>query len=193
MAKLVFVEGNVGAGKSTVLGELQDRGFAVFGEPIEVWTEHLARVYHDDAWGLPMHYLALTTHVETILQAARLAKTLETTVVVERSFQSVDVFARNDPNLARDDAYWGVHAMYRRLLADELVGVQQHHVYLRASPKVCAERVRARGRPGEDGIDLAYLTTLHRFHDETFATGCTVDADRALSDVVDAIKTSVGA
>ncbi len=39
-------------------------------------------------------------------------------------------------------------------------------VYLRAAPKTCLERIRARHRPEETSIDLNYLTTLHRRHEE---------------------------
>jgi deoxyadenosine/deoxycytidine kinase len=39
-------------------------------------------------------------------------------------------------------------------------------VYLRATPKTCIERIRARNRPEETTIDLGYLTTLHRRHEE---------------------------
>jgi deoxyadenosine/deoxycytidine kinase len=39
-------------------------------------------------------------------------------------------------------------------------------VYLRATPKTCIERIRARNRPEETSINLNYLTTLHRRHEE---------------------------
>jgi deoxyadenosine/deoxycytidine kinase len=39
-------------------------------------------------------------------------------------------------------------------------------VYLRATPKTCIERIRARNRPEETSIDLNYLTTLHHRHEE---------------------------
>lgn len=39
-------------------------------------------------------------------------------------------------------------------------------VYLRASPKTCLERIRARNRPEEISIDMNYLTTLHHRHEE---------------------------
>jgi deoxyadenosine/deoxycytidine kinase len=39
-------------------------------------------------------------------------------------------------------------------------------VYLRATPKTCLERIRARNRPEETSIDLNYLTTLHRRHED---------------------------
>ena len=39
-------------------------------------------------------------------------------------------------------------------------------VYLRATPKTCLERIRARNRPEETSIDMSYLTTLHHRHEE---------------------------
>jgi hypothetical protein len=59
--------------------------------------------------------LALTTHVETILQALRMAKDGQRTVMVERSFDSVDVFVQADANMAANDSYNTIHEMYREL------------------------------------------------------------------------------
>ncbi|CAH8592698.1 unnamed protein product [Schistosoma intercalatum] len=38
-------------------------------------------------------------------------------------------------------------------------------VYLRASPTVCFERLRARNRSGEEDIPLKYLEDLHELHE----------------------------
>jgi deoxyadenosine/deoxycytidine kinase len=165
---LMYVEGNVGVGKSSVLDEMERRGFSVVKEPVDMWKEHLARVYHDKRWALPMHYLALTTHVETILQAARIAKNSGSVVVVERSFASVDVFAGMDSKNSQLKEYWGVHEMYRALLLKELDQVPQQTVYLRTTPSECLARVRQRARIGEDGIDIEYLKDLHDAHDAEF-------------------------
>lgn len=39
-------------------------------------------------------------------------------------------------------------------------------VYLRTTPEIVFERIKARGRPEETGMTLEYLTDLHRSHDE---------------------------
>jgi ribonuclease HI len=39
-------------------------------------------------------------------------------------------------------------------------------LYIRADPDVCMERIRTRGRPGEEGISAAYLETCHKYHDD---------------------------
>ncbi|GFN90454.1 thymidine kinase 2, mitochondrial-like [Plakobranchus ocellatus] len=44
-------------------------------------------------------------------------------------------------------------------------------VYLRASPEICAERMRKRNRSEEAGVPLEYLQALHRLHDDWLLHG----------------------
>jgi deoxyadenosine/deoxycytidine kinase len=188
MASLVFLEGSIGAGKSTVLFELEKKGYTVVQEPVAIWAEHLRRVYHDEHWSKAMHVLALTTHVETILQALRMAKDGQRTVVVERSFDSVDVFVQADANMAANDSYNTIHEMYRELLAKELQNFNVKTIYMRTDPSQCLSRISTRARPGEDGITEDYLATLHNVHEAKFSNcDVCVDANNSLDSVVDSI------
>lgn len=188
MSSLVFIEGSIGAGKSTVLMELAKKGYIVVQEPVSMWAEHLRRVYHDDKWGKAMHVLALTTHVETILQALRTAQDEQRTVVVERSFASVDVFVQADYNMVANDSYDTIHEMYRELLENELSGIAVKTIYMKTDPSRCLSRIAKRARPGEDGITEDYLKVLHKVHETKFGS-CTlcVDANETLTYVVDTI------
>ena len=38
-------------------------------------------------------------------------------------------------------------------------------VYLKCSPEVCLARIKQRGRKGEEGIDIDYLTKVHIRHE----------------------------
>ena len=193
MASLLFIEGNVGAGKTTVVKELYDRGFSVAYEPTEIWTEHISRVYHDKKWSLPMHYLALSTHVERILQALRIARKHDTIVVVERSFSSVDIFAKCDNDIGEGHEYWEIHQWYRSLLEEELRGIPIHAMYLKTNPLECLKRIGIRGRLGEDALGLDYLNKLHNFHEEQFASDNTivVNSTIPLEDVMDLITKEI--
>lgn len=193
MASVVFLEGNIGAGKSTVLRELDDRGYIVMQEPVTMWTEHLARAYSDKRWSLPMHYMALVTHSEVILQALRTAKTENTIVVVERSFQSIDVFADCDEDLRDKVEYWTLHNMYRRLVQEELDTVDCKRLYLRTDPSVCFERMRTRDRLGEDAIPMDYIDGLHGLHESRFRGEDTdvIDGNGSLCDVMASVAQNV--
>lgn len=70
-------------------------------------------------------------------------------------------------------------------------------VYLRSSPEVVYERVKARGRPEEAGLSLQYLKDLHESHerwlmtyDERFNTipVLVLDADKTLDEIVEQYK-----
>lgn len=70
-------------------------------------------------------------------------------------------------------------------------------VYLRSSPEVVYERVKARGRPEEAGLSLQYLKELHDSHerwlmtdDERFNTisVLVLDADQTLDEIVEQYK-----
>jgi deoxyadenosine/deoxycytidine kinase len=39
-------------------------------------------------------------------------------------------------------------------------------IYLKCSPELCLERIRQRGRKGEEGISLEYLRKVHERHEE---------------------------
>ena len=38
-------------------------------------------------------------------------------------------------------------------------------IYLQASPEVCQERIKIRGRQEEANIDINYLVNLHNYHE----------------------------
>lgn len=39
-------------------------------------------------------------------------------------------------------------------------------IYLKCSPELCLERIKQRGRKGEEGIGLEYLRKVHERHEE---------------------------
>jgi deoxyadenosine/deoxycytidine kinase len=167
---IVFVEGDVASGKSTCL-ELLSEQYHVFTEPVEMWSQHLFGVYGPDFadWALPMQMLALTTRQELLLRA----KDAGDVVVVERSTRSDGLFAQ-DLTGSDLEAYNVVRRRYDKLLA----GLDAVHVYLRADPEVCMERIAVRGRPQEKGMGLQRARTMHERHELEFADAFIVDANR---------------
>lgn len=170
---IVFLESPVAAGKSTAAQYLSNR-YPVFLEPVDMWTNHLKGVYGAAAseWLLPMQMLALTTRHELLLRAAEISAS-GATVVVERSPRSDAIFAQD---LAGEDkaAYDVVRLRYEKLMGSLDVA----HVYLRADPETCIERIALRGRPSERGITIERTREMHRRHDVEFANDITIDANR---------------
>jgi deoxyadenosine/deoxycytidine kinase len=162
--RVVFVEGSIGVGKSSLLAALSALGHTVVQEPVEEWSEHLKLVYRDPAWRLPMQCLALSTRIERLLKA--ITRTRGGIVFVERSMRSSEIFAKLDPI---DDAYNTIHNHYARLVDRVLEGHSTHTVYLRASVMTCMARVQERDRDGEDAISLHTMKRLHEEHEAAFA------------------------
>ncbi|CAF1046975.1 unnamed protein product, partial [Didymodactylos carnosus] len=166
----IAVEGNIGSGKSTILS-LLDKSYLcdVVVEPIESWTNvngHnlLAMLYKDPVrWGMTFQAYAQMTL--TKLHALQTKKPVK---VMERSIYSA--------------RYCFVENLYRSKILQQV----EHEIlnewfnfmtengrcnldmiiYLRTSPEVCLERIKARNRPEEKSIDLNYLTALNNLHEQ---------------------------
>lgn len=186
---VVRVEGNMGAGKSSLLRELQDLApeAAVLSEPVEGWTYHLEGLYASgperSSWRLPMQAIAMCTRAESVVKALSEIPShgQHRVLVTERSNTSADIFARATLTDRDMTAYETLSDRYRDALASafsKLGGYETATVYLRTTPRVCAERVRGRARRAEDGISLEYIRRIHELHEEAFADAdLVVDCD----------------
>ena len=151
----VCVEGNIGSGKSTALAAVaRVRPDAkTFPEPVEEWGDLLGKFYADPAqWALPFSLRVLLSFRGPAACADA------DLVVVERSPLSCrHVFSQllfNEGKLSQEE--WEVFKEYCEVLGwtPDLI------VHVHTPADACLERVRARGRPEERGVDLHYLKRL---------------------------------
>ena len=109
---IIAVEGNLGSGKSTVLAELQHRGYTVVPEPVSAWAPMLERMYADPArWTLTFQTQVLAHYAEVERRYADVAGP----VFVERSPVSALVFVslathRNALTVDELTVYMELHA-----------------------------------------------------------------------------------
>ena len=83
------------------------------------------------------------------------------------------------------------HELYTEL-HEKLSWTPTEHVYLRCSPDLALKRVHMRNREHEHAVDLAYLTALHRKHEEQYANAALViDASQPLDTVVAKLRRHV--
>ena len=86
---LIAVDGNLGSGKSTVLAELQHRGYTVVPEPVGAWGPMLELMYADPArWTLTFQTQVLAHYADVKRRYADTAGP----VFIERSPVSALVF-----------------------------------------------------------------------------------------------------
>lgn len=167
---LIWVEGIIGAGKSTFCAEVGKRlGVRVFHEPVDV-NPYLEDFYRDEAGKRATAYpMQIWLMLERCIMQG-LASDEATGVggyrgsMLDRSISGDRVFAKmlwKDGYISTRDwrTYNRMHQMEaRRLTPPTLL------VYLDTDPETAYERVQARNRAcekGGAGVDLPYLRALH--------------------------------
>lgn len=148
---IVAIEGNIASGKSTAIESLAAEGYAVFAEPVEKWR-FITKFYEDKrTYSLPFS-------LEVLESFSAIPRT-RADIVTERSpLASRNVFTRmlvNDNYMSEDE--WEIYKKYY----DAMGWSPDAIVYVDASPSVCLERMRTRGRSFEL-IGLDYLEKLER-------------------------------
>lgn len=138
---LICIDGNIGSGKSSVLTALEKKGYNVQREKIEEWP--LKEFYDDqDRWKFLMQMSVLNSMVNVPCD-----------VIHERCPESaLAVFWETD-NETEDRVC--------KSLYEYLTWRPDIHIYLRASPEVCFERLQSRNQVGDTGVTLEYITKIH--------------------------------
>ena len=168
------LEGNIGAGKTTLVRLLQARGMLAVGEPVDRWQAvptddgsdgNLLQRFYDDPprWGFTFQTYAFLTRAQAAATARRATDAGGACFVLERSLASdKHCFARNTLR----GVEWAVYADYHAWVEREFPEtVADGVVYLRTSPATCLRRSQRRGRSEEDELPLDYLTELHARHE----------------------------
>ncbi len=164
MRSYVVLAGNIGAGKSTLVGLLCERlGWEPYYEPVTE-NPYLQDFYRDmRAWAFHSQVFFLTHRA----QAHRALMDVPRAVAQDRSFyEDAEVFARalhlQGAISDRDwDTYRGLyHTLTTLLSPPDLV------VYLRASVPTLRRRISLRGRDFEARITDEYLASLNTLYEE---------------------------
>lgn len=198
---LVFLEGNISAGKSTLIRELKANGYQVWeesvdrltGEFVEANGKNLLQLFYDDMhkYAFKLQIASLTTRWALVKEALN---SDESIVFIERShLTDRHSFALNLFELGYITSLeWKIYnSLVNQHVEDSLKyfdGINVLWVYLRASPETSFKRVQERGRPEEKDITLEYLQSLHKKLEEWNATNdCVIDAEQNKNEVFDAV------
>ena len=170
---MILLEGNIGAGKST-LGQViaGSEAFGFIEEPTSAWREGFASnmldLFYSDTqrWAFTFQICAFVTRAKTWHEV--LALTDHSRVVLERSiFCDRYIFAENcyRTGLMSETEYQLYCGMWDFLASNYCVEPNLT-LYLRTPAEVCLERIKVRDRTEEAGIPLEYLQQLEALHDE---------------------------
>jgi deoxyadenosine/deoxycytidine kinase len=199
---MIFVEGNIGTGKSTFLTHLSSE-FKVILEPVDEWTKMknangkniLEEFYSDPVRNAYLFQsIAFRSRMKNIVH--------KDDAFIERSiYTDRHVFAdtcREDGLIG--DIEWEDYVSWFDWLATEFQVKPKGFVYLRCEPEVSLERIKKRNRSGEENISLEYLKKLHTKHDNWLLNSKNVlvldvnenNTPEKLSDMVNSIKSFFG-
>jgi deoxyadenosine/deoxycytidine kinase len=159
--KVIAVEGNIGSGKSTLLSNLETQmGLNVIQEDVESWKqEGWLELFYSN-----LHRFSGTFQLRTQLSHIENKKKIREDLlnVIERSpISNKHIFGR----MLMDDGY--LHPKEYDIIGkvNEIAGwFPDVVVVLICDPEVCYERIKKRGREGENIPSLDYLKALHKRH-----------------------------
>lgn len=173
---LISVEGNIGAGKTTIIEQMQKRlasdKVVFLREPVDLWETIkdsdgegiLVKFYKDPAkYAFAFQVMAYATRLSLIRDMVRNHPECEM-IVCERSLDAdKNIFAKmlhNDGMI--DEVCFQIYNKFYSEYAEDfkLQGI----IYIDADPDVCSERIKKRARDGESSIGLDYLEKCRDFH-----------------------------
>jgi len=179
MPKIISIEGNIGAGKTTILSKLEekyqgDASVIFIKEPVDVWErvcdstgENILQKFYQnpDKYAFPFQVLAYITRYSSIAKVVRENPDCRI-IVCERSLDAdYNIFAKMlfDDGLIDEVCF----QIYKKIY-DEYASIfpVSKIVYINADAEVCATRIAKRAREGEADIPLDYLQKCKKYHDE---------------------------
>ena len=163
--RIFIVEGNIAAGKSTLLNLIESnfKDVLVVQEPISKWKDidgkNLLKLFYTEPqrWAFTFEFYSMFTKIITLKNALLSDADI---IVVERSifsdkiFQSLSEFYGKCNKL--ETAIF--NEVYEEFLKS-YTGINGV-IYVDTAPDLCLERIRRRGREEETQISLDYLKKL---------------------------------
>ena len=169
--QVVSIEGNVGAGKTSLIRSIQKRlasedrkDIIILEEPVDEWTkvtDGCDNIMHSFYKHPNLHAFAFQTLIAFTTMRSMFEATYNhpdaKVILCERSlFSSAKVFAE----ALRDEGAMNEVEMevYRQMVEEENIQWMNPMklIYLETSPEICLERIQARGREEEGKIDIEW-------------------------------------
>jgi deoxyadenosine/deoxycytidine kinase len=177
---LISIEGNIGAGKSTILEHLEKhlsvrlpaKKVLFLKEPLDIWEN-----FHDEAgnnilqkfyanqvrYAFTFQVMAFITRLSLLRQAIKNNPEVDI-IVIERSLcadKNIFMNMLHGDKIVEKiefDIYNKWYAEYIEKYRVDAV------IYMDSNPEVCNQRINKRNRNGEDNIPLDYLKKCRDFH-----------------------------
>ena len=178
---LISLEGNIGSGKSTLLTQLKEAEpeWIYIDEPVDFWMktknekgQSLIEVFYQDIkrWSYTFQNAAVLSRGMLIQEAIQKwafssSNGKQPVFVMERCVETdKQIFAK----MLREDGMmdameWSLYEVWYNHITS-LVPKIDVYVWIDTPAEVCVERIKKRGREGEEDIKKEYLEKLERVH-----------------------------
>ena len=175
--KFISIEGNIGAGKTTIIENIQKRvesdKIIFLREPVDLWEKIkdpvdgesiLVKFYKDPIkYAFSFQVMAYATRLSMIKNAIKENPGCEV-IICERSLDADrNIFAKmlHSDGLIDNIHFQIYNSFYKEYSEDySLSGI----IYIDAKSDVCISRIAKRGRNGESKISIDYIQKCHDFH-----------------------------
>lgn len=164
----IYIEGNIGAGKSTFLKKIQSflpKHVAFIQEPVNEWIKSgmLDLFYKDmNRWSFSFQLKVLSSRLNALINNDKNIAFIERSVFTDK-YCFAKLLHENGTFL---DQEWDLYVdMYERFTENKDVQGDLF-IYIKVDPDECAKRIHNRHRDGEDDIPIEYLKQLHQKHEE---------------------------
>ena len=170
--KIYALEGNIGAGKTTILKLIAKhfKDVELVEEPVKQWQNlggmNLLDSFYSDPkrWGFSFEFYSMLTKIQALLKAANSDKPI---IIIERSILSNKAFMDISKELGKLDKMeylmlMNTYHFYIQYVYPQLSGI----IYLDTPVDECIRRITKRNRGEECSIEKSYLELLKKKFDE---------------------------
>lgn len=184
MSIVISIEGNIGAGKSTLIQQIEsqlNKNIIYIPEPIDEWNTIknednipiLECFYkNQEKYAFSFQMMAYISRIVKLKKA--IEKHPDSILIIERSiYTDKYVFAKMlyDNNQINEIEYQ-IYLKWYDYFLKNLPKV--YTIYMRTNPEICLERIYKRNRTGEENISLYYLQNCHKYHENWIYTNIDV-------------------
>ena len=177
--RIYSIEGNIGAGKTTILkliGKTLDDVVFV-EEPVSQWQNLggmnlLEHFYEDpDRWGFSFEFYVMLSKLKALSNAANSDKDI---IILERSLFSNKIFMDISAKLGKlNEMEYHMLLNIFDFFIEHIYPMLNGIIYLRTPVDECIRRIVKRNRGEETSIDKGYLTLLQDKYDG-FLNECSI-------------------
>lgn len=202
---LISLDGNIGAGKTTLLQKMKDiPNVKVIEEPVNTWEQfnvdnkNILQHFYEDTrrWAYTFQNAAILTRILHIQKTIKENPGYDYYITERSILTDKHVFAKM---LHKDMLINDMEMQLYNMWFDNFGKTQNVSgiLWLTTDVDTCSERIKTRGRQGEENISREYLEKLHMSHHEwlnneiipTYAIDCNMNT----SELHDILKSMVRA